>query len=74
MTMEHPPLSPRSLVADLLASSTLTASAFLSLRVDCIGCFMNKFCTLEDVSRHYGLDMDVILDTLKEHLEDPVDR
>jgi len=70
MTMEHPRLSPRSLVADLLASSTLTASAFLSLRVDCIGCFMNKFCTLEDVSRHYGLNMDTIINTLEKHLEE----
>ncbi len=68
--MEHPRLSPQSLVADLLASSTLTASAFLSLRVDCIGCFMNKFCTLEDVSRHYGLNMDTIIDTLKEYSEE----
>ena len=70
MTMEHPPLSPRSPVADLLASSTLTASAFLNLRVDCIGCFMNKFCTLEDVSRHYGLNMDTIINTLEKHLEE----
>lgn len=69
--MEHPLLSPRTLVADLLASSLPTASAFLNLRVDCIGCFMNKFCTLEDVSRHYDLSMDTVLDALKERRKVP---
>ena len=72
--MEHPFLSPRILVADLLASSLPTASTFLDLRVDCIGCFMNKFCTLEDVSRHYDLSMDTVLDALKKCLENPTNR
>lgn len=64
--MEHPLLSPRSLVADLIASSTLAAAAFLNLRVDCIGCSMNKFCTLEDVSHQYGLSLDAVINELKE--------
>lgn len=67
--MEHPRLSPRTLVSDLPASSTLTAKALLTLQVDCVGCSMKKFCTLEDVSRYYGLGMKVIINTLKEHLE-----
>jgi hypothetical protein len=74
LTMESPLLSPRTLVADLLASSLPTANAFLDLRVDCIGCSMNKFCTLEDVSRYYGLDMDHILETVKDQVKVSMER
>jgi hypothetical protein len=67
--MERPPLSPRTLVADLLAFSPLTARALLDLRVDCVGCSMNKFCTIKEICTHYGLEMDAVMRKLKEHLE-----
>ena len=51
-------LSPRILVADLLDYSPLIVSLLLEFRVDCVGCFMNKYCTLEDLCRHYGLDLE----------------
>ncbi|WKZ35400.1 MAG: hypothetical protein QY332_17450 [Anaerolineales bacterium] len=62
--MERPPLSPSTLVADLLAYSPLTARALLDLRVDCIGCSMNKFCTLEEICRHYGLEIEMVVKKL----------
>jgi hypothetical protein len=66
--MEHPPLSPRTVIADLLTASPLTARALLKLRVDCIGCSMNKFCTLKEISGHYDLEIETVIGTLKEHL------
>jgi hybrid cluster-associated redox disulfide protein len=63
--MEHPPLSPRTLLADLLASSPLTARALLDLRVDCIGCSMNKFCTIEEICQHYGLEIEAVMKRLR---------
>ena len=55
---EYPVLSPRILVADLLDYSPLIVSLLLELRVDCVGCSLNKFCTLEDLCRYYGLDLE----------------
>lgn len=62
--MERPPLSPSTLVADLLAASPLTARALLDLRVDCIGCSMNKFCTIEEICQHYGLEIEMVMEKL----------
>ena len=66
-------LSPRILVADLLDYSPLVASLFLELRVDCIGCSMNKFCTLDELCAFYGLDLENFLCKVRERLDSPID-
>jgi len=53
-------ISPTIRVADLLAFYPLVTSLFIELRVDCIGCSMNQFCTLEDLTKYYDLDMEKI--------------
>jgi hybrid cluster-associated redox disulfide protein len=63
--MKYPLLSPRMLVADLLALSPLVAPFLLDLRVDCVGCSMNRFCTLEELCTLYGLELEVILQNLQ---------
>jgi hybrid cluster-associated redox disulfide protein len=63
--MEYPVLSSRMLVADLLALSPLVAPFLLDLRVDCIGCSMNRFCTLEELCALYGLELEAILHNLQ---------
>ena len=63
--MESPLLSPRMLVADLLALSPLVAPFLLDLRVDCIGCSMNRFCTLEELCALYGLKLEAVLQNLQ---------
>lgn len=68
--MEHPTLSPRTLVADLLASTPLIAHLFVELRVDCVGCSLNKFCTLEDVCEHYQLEIETIICLIQERIID----
>ena len=30
---------------------------FISYHTDCIGCSLARFCTLEEVSQHYHLDL-----------------
>lgn len=64
--MEHLTLSPKTLVADLLASTPLMASLFVELRVDCVGCSLNKFCTLTDLCEHYQLELDTIIHMIQE--------
>ena len=49
--------SPLMPLSDYLAASPLVAPLFKALQVDCGRCSMNKFCTLEDLCRHYGLEL-----------------
>jgi hypothetical protein len=62
-------LSPQTLVAELLDSSPPIARLLLELRVDCIGCSMNKFCTLKELCVHYDLDLKNFLSKVEERLD-----
>ena len=64
--MEHPMLSSLSLVAKMLDCFPLAAALLIDLQVECVGCSMNKFCTLEDMCRHYELDLEHILSLIQE--------
>ena len=57
------------LVADLLTRYPLVTSLFIELHVDCIGCSMNRFCTLEDLCKYYDLDIKKIIDRIQEQVE-----
>ena len=61
-------LSPRIQVADLLNYSPLVVSLLLELRVDCVGCSMNKYCSLEELCAQYELDLENILGRIQEIL------
>jgi hypothetical protein len=61
-------LSPQILVADLLDTSPLIARLLFELRVDCLGCSMNKFCTLEELCAHYDLELQSVLSKVQERL------
>ena len=61
-------LSPQMLVANLLDTSPLVASLLLELRVDCLGCSMNKFCTLEELCTQYDLDLENVICKVQEKL------
>jgi hybrid cluster-associated redox disulfide protein len=60
--MEHLTISKNMQVGNLLAQYPQLANLLIDLQVDCVGCSMSKFCTLEDVCRQYEL-------TLKEFLK-----
>ncbi len=66
--MQQPLITPRLLVADLLAWSPLIAPLLVDLRVDCPGCAMNKFCTLEELCRQYEMDLETVIVRIQERL------
>ena len=66
--MEHLTLSPRTLIADLLAAIPLMDPLFLELRVDCLGCSLNKFCTLEDLCEQYQLELETVINLIQERM------
>jgi hybrid cluster-associated redox disulfide protein len=53
-------------VADVLATYPQTATIFLSLRTNCVGCHLARFCTLEDVARTYELSIQDLIEKLQE--------
>jgi hypothetical protein len=66
-------LSPHILIADLLDNSPLISGMLLELRVDCIGCSMNKFCTLEELCAQYSLDLERLIFRICEKLDKTTD-
>ena len=54
------------LVADLLGTFPHMASLLLELRLDCLGCSMNKFCTLEELCKQYELDVETFTCKIQE--------
>jgi len=66
-------LSPQTLIADLLLASPRLASLLIEMRVDCVGCSMNKFCTLEDLCAQYELDREQVITKIHEKLHHAID-
>ncbi len=48
--------TPDTKVADLLKSNPAAVSFFIRQQTACVGCYLSKFCTLEDVVNTYHLN------------------
>lgn len=59
-------LSAQTLLVNIIDRSPLTADMLIHLNVACVGCSMNKFCTIDDLCRHYRLDLQEILSSIQE--------
>jgi quercetin dioxygenase-like cupin family protein len=59
--MDSGPLSPTLLVSAVLDSWPQTVTVFVRYRVDCAGCSMAPFCSLEDVVRYYHITKEQFL-------------
>lgn len=44
-------------VADALNFYPQTTKLFVEWKTDCIGCYLNRFCTIEEVAAIYSLDL-----------------
>jgi hybrid cluster-associated redox disulfide protein len=57
-------LDAAQFVQDILTRWPWTAQVFVNLRTACVGCQMARFCTLDDVTLHYGLDREPLIQAL----------
>ena len=64
--MEKLLLISQTRVAEVLANDPQAARFFLDRHLDCVGCRMAPFCTLEEVCRQYELDIQHFLQDLRE--------
>ncbi len=46
-----------------------TVSVFLALKMDCVGCYLERFCSLEDVAASYKLPPEFLLTKLHESIQ-----
>ena len=53
-------------VDQVLASYPQAADEFIRLKADCVGCRLDRFCTLEEVARDYDLVLHDLLASLQE--------
>jgi len=43
-----------------------TIPIFIRLKINCIGCWLERFCTLEEVSGYYGIPIETLLGYLRD--------
>jgi len=55
-------------VEQTLAAYPHLASVFLTLKTDCAGCALDRFCTLAEVAAAYELPLEVLLERLRERI------
>jgi hybrid cluster-associated redox disulfide protein len=51
-------------VGQTLKAYPQVVPVFTRLKTGCVGCWLERFCTLEDVGSHYGIQPEVLLDSL----------
>lgn len=59
-------LSKEWTIEQVLESYPQAADIFIRLKADCVGCRLDRFCTLEEVARDYDLVLDDFLASLQE--------
>lgn len=53
-------------VEQVLAARPGLTAFFINLKTDCVGCPMQKFCTLADVANSYAIPIDTLLEKISE--------
>lgn len=56
-------------VEQVLATYPQVAAVFIELKTDCVGCHLDRFCTLDEVASAYELPLDWILQKLHESIQ-----
>ena len=52
-------------VDDLLRQIPQSSHVMVAFHTDCVGCHLARFCTLEEVSLHYRLDLRTLIAALQ---------
>ncbi|HMK69533.1 MAG TPA: DUF1858 domain-containing protein [Xanthobacteraceae bacterium] len=64
MSGEHPPIELTSYVDDVMRRWPATIRTFLDFRMNCVGCPIAIFHTVEDACREHGVSSDRLLQAL----------
>ena len=61
-------LQPEMTVEDVLKTWPSAYTVFLNGKAECIGCFIQKFCTLGEVAGVYEVSPKEFMDELEKHI------
>ena len=61
------PIDRESLVDDIMREYPATIRVFLDFRMNCVGCPIGEFHTVEDSCREHSVNSAEFLDTLRRH-------
>jgi hybrid cluster-associated redox disulfide protein len=67
--MEQPQLEPDLTVAEVLTRWPQAIPVFLRHRMACVGCAINPFETLAEVTKIYKLDLDCFISELEQIID-----
>lgn len=57
-------IAPETPIEDVLRLIPQTSHLFIARHMDCVGCHLARFCTLEDVARQYEVDINLLITDL----------
>ncbi len=63
--MDRPIFELQQTVQEVLSGWPGTRKAFLALKTRCVGCYLARFCSLQDVARTYEIAEQTLLDELE---------
>ena len=52
-------------VKQTLETGAEAVGVFLRFKTNCVGCWLTRFCTLEEVAKFYQLDLDAFLSSMQ---------
>ena len=51
-------------VEQVLIAYPELSHTFIQLKLDCVGCYLERFCTIRDIAQSYSLELEVLMDAL----------
>lgn len=67
------PIRRNLTVKQVVEKHTQAIPVFIELKTLCIGCHMEKFCTLEDVAIAYKMPFDFLFEKLLASIQTPIE-
>jgi hybrid cluster-associated redox disulfide protein len=61
-------ITPKTIVQDLLQQHPEVIKVFVRHQMDCPGCWLQRFCTLEDVSVSFALSLNTLLEEIQQEI------
>jgi len=63
-----PILQSQMTVEDVLQNWPDTYPVFMNMKTKCIGCFLQRFCTLRDVAETYQIPLQKLTGEMEKHI------
>jgi len=70
--MDHTPPQLHSSVYEVLTSWPETARMFRAFKTACVGCYLARFCTLQDVADTYYIQPETLMEAVCKTTQDSI--